>query len=120
MSRLTVFSMDEMERILQLDKSSPAWVLRKALAAVKICGGLRYCEARNLTIRDVVTDDKGVWIQYCPEKQTRAETEKSNDEFMVPFNREKPHLCYASCLINYMDEARITNIQTKNHYTYKQ
>ena len=96
-----VFSQDEIESILKLDKTSPVWVMRKALAAVALCGGLRCCEVRNITLRDVVTDEEGAWVQFRHGKQRGAE--KSN-EFIVPFNREKTHLCYAACLISYMDQ----------------
>ena len=102
-----VFALDEIEVILQLDNNSAVWVMRKALAAVAICGGLRCCEVRNITLRDVVTDDEGAWVTFRHGKQRGAQ--KVN-EFIVPFNRPKPHLCYATRLINYMDKVGILNI----------
>ena len=104
MSHLILFSHDEIERILQLDKNSPVWVIRKAIAAVAICGDLRICEVRNITLRDVVSDEEGVWIGH-----RKQDGEERSNEFVLPFNRERPHLCYASCLINYVVEVRFTN-----------
>ena len=107
-----VFTLDEVQQVLQLDKYTPVWVMRKALTAVAICGGLRCCEVRKITLRDVVVDEEGAWITFRHGKQRGPE--KVN-EFIVPFDRSKPHLCYATRLVDYMDKVKIVILITNPH-----
>ncbi len=93
-----VFSRDEILLGLQLNEASAEWVLRKCAIAIAYCGGLRCCELRNLQIGSLKRDAEGVWVTYWQGKQ-KGEEKKNN--FLVPFNHNNPHLCFASRVVAY-------------------
>ena len=98
-----VFTRGEIEQVLQLDMTCPKWVVYKAIAVVGFCGALRCMELRSITIGSVRMDDEGAWVQFFHSKQ-RGEAKKN--EFLVPFNRDEPHICMATRLINYMNKLK--------------
>lgn len=98
-----VFSQEEINCILQLERDCPKWVMRKAMVAVAICGGNRCCELRLITLDSVKMDREGAWVTFFHGKQRGM---RKKNEFIVPFNRGEPHLCYATRLIHYIDRVR--------------
>ena len=96
------FTKDQVQRALQLppaEKMLPhEWVLKKAVISLNFNGGVRGIELRSLTYGSLEETDEGVWVNYIQAKQQAVK----ENRFLVPFNKERPDLCFAAPVIEYL------------------
>ena len=97
----SIFTREQMEQALQVQDYSLNWVLWKAIVSVAFLGGLRGIELRSITYGNVNIDNQGVWVDYS---QAKRKGEEKMNGFLIPFNREEPHLCFATRVTNYRDK----------------
>lgn len=77
----SVFRMKDINDYLNIDDSSPFILVRKAIIAIAISGGLRTAEVRDLSFSDVVQNEETYTVKLLRKKQ-RGEKKKSS--FIVP------------------------------------
>lgn len=94
-----VFTKDQIFAGLQLNLTTPYWILRKAAICLAYCGGLRGIELRSLKVGSLHEDVEGVWVHY---QQSKQKGEEKENRYLVPFNRNSPHLCMASRVLEYL------------------
>ena len=92
------FTLHEIQAFMRLSLRGPYWQLRKAFVAVAYLGGLRSEESHQLRWGCLRLSDKGIFVNFTHAKQTG---EKKTNEFLIPFNREEPSLCFASRVLEY-------------------
>ena len=95
-----VFTLFEIHAFLRKELSSPFWILRKAVVAVALCGGLRGQETNTIQFKDVKKTQEGFEITITRAKQRG---ENKQDLILVPFNKSDPAICFGSKLSNYLD-----------------
>ena len=105
----SIFTKAEILAALQIDIDTPKWAQKKAAVALAYCGGLRCAELKSIKKGDVSHDADGIWVQY---NQAKQRGEQKVNKFLVPFDRVKPALCFATRVQHYMDmlEQSIPNL----------
>ena len=93
-----IFTKDQILRGLQVDNATPEWILRKCAISLAFCGGLRCAELKSIKVGDLTQDDEGMWVHYFHAKQ---KGEEKKNRFLVPFDRNNPHMCFASRVLSY-------------------
>ena len=111
----SIFSREEMEQAIQIPDDSLKWVLWKSIVCVAFCGGLRGIELRSITFGNVTIDNQGVWVDYA---QAKRKGEEKQNGFLIPFNRDEPHLCWATRVVSYRDKllASVPDIQPQDAF----
>ena len=66
-------------------------------------GGLRMAELRKLKFGDVKFEDIGVYVSFV---HAKARGEESKGQFLVPYDRANPHICFASAISRYIDHVK--------------
>ncbi len=46
-------------------------------------------------------DTEGVWVSYC---QAKLKGEKKENGFLVPYDRNRPLLCFAPHVVDYLQQ----------------
>ena len=77
----SVFEGHHIDTFFQMELITAYWVVRKAVVAVAICGGLRCAEVRDIEFSDVIQKENEYEILVVRKKQ-RGEVKKS--KFIVP------------------------------------
>lgn len=94
-----IFSRQEIYQALQLNLTTPYWILRKCAITLAYSGGLRCIELKSIKYGNVTQDDEGIWVKYVQAKQRG---EQKDNRFLVPFERNNPQLCLASRVVTYL------------------
>ena len=81
---------------------SHEWALWKAVISLNFNGGVRGIELRGLTVGSLEESDEGIWVTYTQGKQQVV----TENRFLVPFDRERPDLCFATPIIEYLNLLR--------------
>ena len=95
----SAFTKEQIHLAMNLPLHDPEWTMRKAVMAIYFCGGLRSVELRSLTYGSVSADQEGYWIRFT---QAKARGPAVTKEFLVPWNREREDLCFASRVKKYL------------------
>lgn len=98
-----IFTPEQIYLAIQLNLYSPEWILRKCAIALAFCGGLRCAELKAIKYGDIETDQEGCWVAYAPAKKRGEQTE---NKFLVPYNRNNPHQCFASRVLSYLEDLK--------------
>ena len=85
------FTTEQVETALRLKCNSFHMLVNKAAMVIAHRGDLLLKELRHIKLDDVGINEDGVKVR-CDDK-----------EFLVPFNRAEPDICFASHIINYID-----------------
>ncbi len=110
-SAAKAFTKDEILQIMQIDNTTNVWVLRKAAIAIAYCGGLRCVELHSIKYGNLTLDNEGVWVMF---QQAKQRGEVKENRFLVPFNREKPHRCFAARVMTYLCDLTASLVMQPN------
>ena len=60
------FTQEQIDNFLvkTIDGPEGLWLLRKAVAAIAFCGGLRVAELNQLQMKDISESENGLWVEY--------------------------------------------------------
>ena len=63
-------------------------------------GGLRMAELRNLTLGSVKFETEGAYVTFV---RAKARGEEKTDQFLVPYDKANPHICFVAPVAHYID-----------------
>lgn len=93
---------DQVQRALQLGPGSNElpheWMTKKAILSINFNGGIRGCELRSLTYGSLEQTEEGIWATFEHGKQQAVR----ENRFLIPYNRERPDLCFATPVVEYL------------------
>ena len=106
----SAFTRLQIQHAMMIPIHSPVWVMKKAIVAIFYCGGLRGNECRSLTIGSAEETGEGFWIRHRQSKTRGAEEWK---DFLVPWNLDSIHQCFATRVRNYLVALRDSLVDLK-------
>lgn len=75
------------------------WAMKKAVISLNYNGGIRGCELRSLTLGSLEITEEGIYVSFEQGKQQAV----AENRFLVPYNKERPDLCFATPIIEYLE-----------------
>ena len=99
------FTKDQVIRALQLGPGEDyphEWIMKKAIISINFNGGIRGCELRSLNFGSLEPTDEGIWTHFEHGKQQTVQ----ENRFLIPVNKERPDLCFATPVIEYLNLLR--------------